>query len=850
MAASDKEADSGTPAPSLSIATLVSQALPVPSVPLPADEGDVSQISTAVLARGVKALEEAFAKRSGVTLTGYAACESVDPATMKRALYAAAEASMQAQQHLYHQLIEYIKKRHNHTLEAIAVFEHCSFDESPLFMRVAFDGTPDPQKAKLYVVETSYAFLIKRIGDPVNADASTNPYLLIRGSFSPSIRAASRETARAIVQVLLSTVQPPQGVESLFRHCVRVTETDEHPSNTKAEHCLADVVRPSGWQYFHSYCCAHKCHKAAERVWASFPNLLSGVIHACKVLAEGNAMHHFREQLRRDIPDMIEISNDTVLPPEAVSYRRKMMQLFFPPLSSPCKHAKALLIAEQLLNSDWRIKGKLVHICAGAQCCLDKQDTIRKALAWLPSLFTSLRPGIFARNSWADWRRNLLFIALGEAMHGLGTSTFLKAFAGAEQDGPDEEAEAGALLTTWVTEQPHVPETQAPSGSGLDDSYESLRKEKAACLRKAVAMFESRDWFEQLWFMVSSLEPQKHLMTTLLHWTSEAWDLEQMTHKLASQPRLIRCMELLCQIPQEQMFRDCLAILASQDVCSHLPETERRRSVLLRTCMTSPAYIWQLISTRFASFPWRLLFLLGDRTLQCAEELLSRRACLRDSFAEEFFRRFPTPQELIGDESWFLLHTLAAMMMTTTYSTERAHSRNAKRNRARQSHKADVQYLALSHTAVAGLPFLRNEVAQQLLEKGPAKKKDAKDSRSLGTDSHVDVGEPAQKRSKHCLKETDKKRSGHSGGGGPWRAYVHINSAGRRFSGADSQTLSQSYKSLSVEEKQYYSELGRLGPLWGQQNATNNIVGRRNTKMLGPCGWCGGSLLGTWFQTE
>ena len=96
-------------------------------------------------------------------------------------------------------------------------------------MQVDCDGTADPQKTKLYVVETSYAFFVKRIGDPLHADASAklstaNPFPLIRGSFSPSIGAASRETARAIVQVPLSTAQPPQGVETPFRHCIRLAE--------------------------------------------------------------------------------------------------------------------------------------------------------------------------------------------------------------------------------------------------------------------------------------------------------------------------------------------------------------------------------------------------------------------------------------------------------------------------------------------------------------------------------------------------------------------------------------------------------------------------------------------------
>ena len=123
--------------------------------------------------------------------------------------------------------------------------------------------------------------------------------------------------------------------------------------------------------------------------------------------------------------------------------------------------------------------------------------------------------------------------------------------------------------------------------------------------------------------------------------------------------------------------------------------------------------------------------------------------------------------------------------------------------------------------------------------RGTLRRMEAKDSGSMGADNHADVGEPAKKHSKHCLKEVGKKRSGLSPMARLCNVHIHTST---RFSGADSQTLAESYEPLSVEEKQYYEELGRLKP--GQQNAINNILGQVHTVMHGASGRGGFWALG------
>ena len=58
-----------------------------------------------------------------------------------------------------------------------------------------------------------------------------------------------------------------------------------------------------------------------------------------------------------------------------------------------------------------------------------------------------------------------------------------------------------------------------------------------------------------------------------------------------------------------------------------------------------------------------------------------------------------------------------------------------------------------------------------------------------------------------------KQANAKGGGGGAYRAYLHLHHAGKRFRAASIQELTASYNNLSDEDKAQYIELGRLGNL-------------------------------------
>lgn len=63
--------------------------------------------------------------------------------------------------------------------------------------------------------------------------------------------------------------------------------------------------------------------------------------------------------------------------------------------------------------------------------------------------------------------------------------------------------------------------------------------------------------------------------------------------------------------------------------------------------------------------------------------------------------------------------------------------------------------------------------------------------------------------------ETRKKSS--KGGGGAWRAFLHSQSAGRRFTRETLEELSNTYRSLSAEQRAFYAEAGEKAALAHRQ---------------------------------
>eukprot|EP00971_Amphidinium_carterae_P344571 6485042-Amphidinium_carterae.1 len=166
----------------------------------------------------------------------------------------------------------------------------------------------------------------------------------------------------------------------------------------------------------------------------------------------------------------------------------------------------------------------------------------------------------------------------------------------------------------------------------------------------------------------------------------------------------------------------------------------------------------------------------------------------------------------------------------------------------------DLSELALTHVAVAGHPLLRHPLLGKAIATLPKKRgrpswrekleRDASALEQLTSGGHhamADSGsDVAAAHAQHgALSAVKKKRRG---GGGAFRAYCHLHNTGK-FTKDSLQALSIGYNALSIEEKSYYQNIGKLGTPGAQTWHHFNDLIVKTSHQCSPAPFVFGSLL-------
>ena len=172
-------------------------------------------------------------------------------------LEAVAESSVRSQQQVFHDVCDYIDRLvKTGDIEAKVLLHHVSVDETPLKVRVSWDSSGRSYKgiAKVFVVEGSWSALLKlkRPESPEQQPEHVSASHLLRGTFSPSLRAANGTVGECVAGVLRSVWHPPERLQTVLQRCVRLTESDEAGSNTRGER-LYSHLQPH-WCRAQVYC--------------------------------------------------------------------------------------------------------------------------------------------------------------------------------------------------------------------------------------------------------------------------------------------------------------------------------------------------------------------------------------------------------------------------------------------------------------------------------------------------------------------------------------------------------------------------------------------------------------------
>ena len=243
------------------------------------------------------------------------------------------------------------------------------------------------------------------------------------------------------------------------------------------------------------------------------------------------------------------------------------------------------------------------------------------------------------------------------------------------------------------------------------------------------------------------------------------------------------------------MMNALVSRLRSESTSQTAPHTENAASLIFAVYLRAAALACYELELPFAAYPYKLVKLLcphsDDEARQAQWEedaavFLTCPPCCLDAFSAQFQSTFPTWISIQSLECQQMLEALFLEVDCTTYSTERAHSSNARRVRTRTS----THQLTLAQTALCQAEAVPHACHRfQSLQQGHT---GHKRKRAFVADHNVEEDEEACKS---------------KGYGGAWRAFLHCRAQGpgrKSFS-----TLAENYRELSPESHRHYEELGK-----------------------------------------
>ena len=229
------------------------------------------------------------------------------------------------------------------------------------------------------------------------------------------------------------------------------------------------------------------------------------------------------------------------------------------------------------------------------------------------------------------------------------------------------------------------------------------------------------------------------------------------------------------------------------------------RSLAFRLLSHCGCSVHHLMRSVHLQHPYKLFLLLEtlgttmDGLLQMAAE---DPPCRRDELADDFLTRWASRASVPGADREQLqevrraacaeLESAAAIIEIDIAATEARHAMNRRASvlKSLQTWTAALHYLSASWV-------VRQAARARTTTQKPEPKR---------------LGRPPKAKA----VQEGKKRSG--GGGGPYRAFLHINFAGVRGGRATWSAAAEAYRQLSDEERRYYQEIGKLGTAAWRQN--------------------------------
>ncbi|CAE7262689.1 unnamed protein product [Symbiodinium microadriaticum] len=601
----------------------------------------------------------------------------------------------------------------------------------------------------------------------------------------PDMLSISRKFPWTLQQATVDRYAANFKAESALLHDVLAMQDDGAPLTTKA-------TLP---------CDVHRIHQAHASSFKIVPDDISGLLSA-SLCQHAGSLDKWREILSTVLEQRLVIYYD--MPPAglAAQHREAVLDLFLPLAKDPAtkgrlQNKRRRFVLQNTLNGLIDTKEVAHYCCFG--CCVSREQTYEKIRKFAVAALLPSKLKLFAKNRWAQHFEAVSFCGLLAAYHGLLEPVLLaiKAVSGEDSRAKPATTEnsGDAVLDMLADEMgleafdgqteaaTRVPDDQ---GQGLAAGHDDVQEDEAGANPAEIDWVTLNKQFKQkagLWagsrpvarltFLAMSITAMERVMHAYLAMSGDEWEVKQRQLAMAGFDEKRDVFDRFCIRGQTRAYRLLVAARGQEEekafakIMECLCETPLSlsqqhftlhfRSLAFRLFSRVGSGLHWLLRVPHSSWPYALFKLLDGDT----EVLSNTPACCLDELGAAYLQKYPadTCTYQPGTEEYAALAFLAENVHIDIAGIESRHAalRRLALKKSLQTWVTSFQHLSAEFTC-------RQVGACRV----PEHRKESPGSAARPSDA-----KPANKKSK-----TEPKKSG--GGGGAFRAYIHLQYRGQK----------------------------------------------------------------------
>ena len=657
-------------------------------------------------------------------------------------------------------------------------------------------------------------------------DVETSEYILKTARVPTALQAVDRTTAentKACVEATMARVPEFQRISRKFPFLVHHAVTDKFSANLKTENALKS--QEPQYVKHHVMCSVHRlatCIGSANSLFQSDTAGILSVSLACREVGSAAKLRHILQDIFKQ-----KLCIRPVFPSNVAALTRHRMEIYdlYLPLTGDMKfqNMKRRFILNHFLNGDLE-STTIEHFCPFNHC-IDEEE-VRWCFSTLVSwaLIPTKAPK-YSRGRWTNYDRATMWNGLLASHHSLLTQIIIKytgtpqkqltsvvdivqAVASAACDSSSDEAGRDNWVGVLHDVISSGPVNSQHVSANDDDHASNSDGQKDEDGKPSVPEIKGFDWAEfnrqqkakaGTWVQTDPApriaimhQVSQHFLSVMHHFlkiSGDTWDRQQDVLAQQGKERGYRGLDSV----SGSSITKCFDVLveALKGVPKALPDahhTRKYRNMFFCMISRGACSLHQLVRLPYGSFPFKMFLALQEGW----EAFASEPACLYDELTHQFASHFHKPENEADSFA-----ALQALGIAT---------------------HVDVAAIECRHASNRDFTMLRGRGWTPTLSVVSAKF-------ACGSFKPLAL---CEKKSSKSVKKTHKKASRT---GGAWRAFLSQRLKGIKFWNTHGELaevtmtdLSKEYKALTIEEKSYFLEVGRLA----------TIAGRAGYKPFGP----------------